>query len=295
MKQVTVLFGGRRQGVFLLDEPHVVIGRGRSAHIALDGNPIVSRQHAVIRADQDSHVLEDLGGANGTYLNDALVSQARLRAGDRIVLGKHTLRYEEATPEAASLAGRSRAAHDNEDDVQTRRTEVVGDSASGETEAAEEPGQRHALKTARRGAPPPWAAPASLASAGGGGSAGSERTVAATRHELENLLEQMKVKAGPHLSINREGRIDLIALTDPPVLVGYTDACRVRLAGRRWVGRVAASLYEEGGAWWIHACSAFWNPVTVGSSRVRTKRKLMTGTAISVGDLRARFSQGEQP
>jgi pSer/pThr/pTyr-binding forkhead associated (FHA) protein len=103
VKQITVLFNGRKQVVHLLDEPHVVIGRGRSAHISLDGNPIVSRQHAVVRSELDGHIVEDLGGANGTYLNDALVSQARLRPGDRIVLGKHTLRYEEATPEASSI------------------------------------------------------------------------------------------------------------------------------------------------------------------------------------------------
>ena len=62
MKQITVLFSGRKQAVYLLDEAHVVIGRGRSAHIALDGNPIVSRQHAVIREELGEHIIEDLGG-----------------------------------------------------------------------------------------------------------------------------------------------------------------------------------------------------------------------------------------
>ena len=87
MKQVTVLFNGRKQATYLLDEPHIVIGRGRSAHIPLDGNPIVSRQHAVIRSELDAHVLEDLGGANGTFVNDKQIGKHTLRPGDRIMGG----------------------------------------------------------------------------------------------------------------------------------------------------------------------------------------------------------------
>jgi ribosomal protein L40E len=55
---------------------------------------VVSRVHADIRVDGDSVYLEDVGSANGTYVNhNALPKGNRhlLRAGDRISLGKGDL------------------------------------------------------------------------------------------------------------------------------------------------------------------------------------------------------------
>ena len=286
-KQITVLFSGRKQATYLLDEPHVVIGRGRSAHIPLDGNPIVSRQHAVIRVELDSHILEDLGGANGTYLNDALVTQARLRPGDRIVLGKHTLRYEPATPEAKSLAGAAREDAGTEDDVSTRLVPAL--------EENDGPPPPRAIPQKPAAIQPPWARPApAQRPVEMGGVPGNERTVAASKEELEILLAQMKVKSGPHLSINRGGKIALVPLVQSPVLVGYTKECPVRLKGSRWFGKVAAAFVKDGESWWIQARSPFWNTVVVGSTRVRRKLKLSTGVTITVADLKARFSLGEQ-
>jgi pSer/pThr/pTyr-binding forkhead associated (FHA) protein len=52
---------------------------------------IVSRIHADIRIEGDSYFIEDVGSSNGTYINNAplpLGNRHRLRAGDRISLGK---------------------------------------------------------------------------------------------------------------------------------------------------------------------------------------------------------------
>ncbi len=283
MKQLVLLWGGKKQAVYLLDEPHVVIGRGRSAHIPLDGNPIVSRQHAVIRSELDAHVLEDLGGANGTFVNDQKIGQVRLRLGDRIVLGKHTLRYEEASPEAVSL----------------KRKEPLQDDPDEESPATVQAMQ--AMPPTSKGGPPPapWQMAGNMGGAvgpgaGGGTGTGGERTVAASKGELESLLAQMKVKAGPHVSIMRRGKIDLVPLDEPPILVGHTDECRIRLKGNRWFGRVAAAMDSEGGDWQIFAKSPFWNPVTVNGTKLKKKRKLNDGATIAVGDLKFRFSIGEQ-
>ena len=86
MKQVTVLFNGQKQKSLLLDVPEVLIGRGSRVHVPLDDNPIVSRRHASIRSEMDYHVLKDLGGANGTFVNESRVKEVRLRLGDRIIL-----------------------------------------------------------------------------------------------------------------------------------------------------------------------------------------------------------------
>lgn len=55
---------------------------------------IVSRIHADIRMEGDTYYIEDVGSANGTYINSkplASGDQHRLRAGDRIALGKGNL------------------------------------------------------------------------------------------------------------------------------------------------------------------------------------------------------------
>ncbi|MGB3694014.1 MAG: FHA domain-containing protein [Spirulinaceae cyanobacterium] len=52
---------------------------------------IVSRIHADIRVEGDTYFLEDVGSANGTYVNHTPLSSGnrhRLRPGDRIALGK---------------------------------------------------------------------------------------------------------------------------------------------------------------------------------------------------------------
>ncbi len=55
---------------------------------------IVSRVHADIRIEGDAYFIEDVGSSNGTYINHAPLLQGnrhRLRAGDRIAMGKGDL------------------------------------------------------------------------------------------------------------------------------------------------------------------------------------------------------------
>ncbi|HEY9874435.1 MAG TPA: FHA domain-containing protein [Candidatus Obscuribacterales bacterium] len=55
---------------------------------------IVSRVHADIRAEGDAYFIEDVGSANGTYVNHTPLPRGnrhRLRPGDRISLGKGDL------------------------------------------------------------------------------------------------------------------------------------------------------------------------------------------------------------
>lgn len=52
---------------------------------------IVSRIHACLRVEGDVHYIEDVGSSNGTYVNNMPLpagNRHRLRAGDRIALGK---------------------------------------------------------------------------------------------------------------------------------------------------------------------------------------------------------------
>lgn len=55
---------------------------------------IVSRIHADLRIEGDAHYIEDVGSANGTYINNTPLypgNRHRLQSGDRIALGKGDL------------------------------------------------------------------------------------------------------------------------------------------------------------------------------------------------------------
>ncbi|MBD2126162.1 FHA domain-containing protein [Microcoleus sp. ZQ-A2] len=57
----------------------------------LPDSDVVSRIHAHILVQENTYLIEDLGSANGTYLNDSLLrplTQYQLKLGDRIDLGK---------------------------------------------------------------------------------------------------------------------------------------------------------------------------------------------------------------
>lgn len=67
------------------------IGRHPSNDITLD-DITVSRRHCRMKLDSEGRLfLEDLGSTNGSYVNEALVEQARLTSGDRLMIGKFHL------------------------------------------------------------------------------------------------------------------------------------------------------------------------------------------------------------
>ncbi len=64
----------------------LTIGRSEKCKLVLDDEEL-SRRHAVIKHRNGSFEIEDLGSANGTYLNGESVQTARLKSGDRIEMG----------------------------------------------------------------------------------------------------------------------------------------------------------------------------------------------------------------
>ena len=79
--------------VYFLVQERTVIGRGPEADLQLpDG--LVSRKHALIRIEDNSIILEDLGSTNGTLVNSEPVGMRQLVPGDRIAMGETTLVFE---------------------------------------------------------------------------------------------------------------------------------------------------------------------------------------------------------
>lgn len=80
---VTLTVAGRRHEI---TSPRVVLGRSREADVRVaDVN--VSRRHAEVRQEGAGYWLVDLGSTNGVEVNGKRTERARLRDGDRILLG----------------------------------------------------------------------------------------------------------------------------------------------------------------------------------------------------------------
>ena len=77
----------------LLASGKLSIGRSAGNDLVLD-SALVSRSHAHLECAAGHCAVEDLGSANGTYLNDRRVSRASLSAGDRLRLGDVELIYQ---------------------------------------------------------------------------------------------------------------------------------------------------------------------------------------------------------
>jgi adenylate cyclase len=84
----------------LPDGATLVVGRGAGCDVMVQ-NPNISRRHAQMRVAPDSVELQDLGSANGTFVNGDRGPRMLAHNGDVITFGTATFRLERA-PETAS-------------------------------------------------------------------------------------------------------------------------------------------------------------------------------------------------
>jgi hypothetical protein len=89
--------------------PAVTVGRHSSCDIQVD-DPGVSRQHARITWRETGYAIEDLGSANGTFVNGERLTVPRLlRDGDAIGLGQAVLLGFQASPAVSPVEPPARA------------------------------------------------------------------------------------------------------------------------------------------------------------------------------------------
>lgn len=81
------LTGSTKGETFLLKSNRIVMGRSEKADIRVMDIKS-SREHAEITKVGNDWILTDLGSQNGIVLNDQKVSQAKLKEGDKIIIGQ---------------------------------------------------------------------------------------------------------------------------------------------------------------------------------------------------------------
>jgi predicted component of type VI protein secretion system len=105
---------GRPVKSFTFKKEQIKIGRNPDSDIFLD-NPGISREHFKIELNSRGYYeVEDLGSANGTYLNDELIQREPLMNNDVIRAGKFSLwvNYEEDRRGSAGGAAGSPTAYE---------------------------------------------------------------------------------------------------------------------------------------------------------------------------------------
>jgi HD-GYP domain-containing protein (c-di-GMP phosphodiesterase class II) len=75
-----------------LDSPQLIVGRGSEPDFYIP-DPKASRRHARILAVHNRYYVQDLGSANGTFINGHKVNNERLTHGDLVAFGKTVFRF----------------------------------------------------------------------------------------------------------------------------------------------------------------------------------------------------------
>ncbi|HNW94606.1 MAG TPA: DUF3662 domain-containing protein [Anaerolineaceae bacterium] len=90
-----LIINGKEQAA--LEKAVIKIGRRSTSDIVLN-DPMISRDHVQLRAEQGKYLLFDLSSTGGTFINNRQVHTAVLKPGDVIRLGKTLLVYNQELP-----------------------------------------------------------------------------------------------------------------------------------------------------------------------------------------------------
>lgn len=105
MASIRVIQGPDKGRTFELRPGDNVVGREDSATITLN-DQTASRAHACIKVDNGRSMLNDMGSANGTFLNGVKISQsAGLKRGDQVRCGSTLIVFQGDTTTASQPLG----------------------------------------------------------------------------------------------------------------------------------------------------------------------------------------------
>ncbi len=90
-----------------LEKEIITIGRDQDNDLPLR-NPQVSRHHARLRRIGTTHIIEDLGSTNGTFVNGERVTSRQLAPGDQIQISVFVIAYSGAMLQPVSTEGNIR-------------------------------------------------------------------------------------------------------------------------------------------------------------------------------------------
>ena len=99
MAKLILSFDGKIIKEYELDQELITIGRKPGNDIQID-NLAVSGTHAKILTILNDSFIEDLDSTNGTLINGERITKHALCNGEKVIIGKHALEYENDADEA---------------------------------------------------------------------------------------------------------------------------------------------------------------------------------------------------
>ena len=99
MAKLVLKFEGVVQKELPLLESTVTIGRVADNNLQIE-HPSVSGHHCRIFLDQQHYFVEDTNSTNGTHVNNHRVTRTQLKNGDVLLIGKHTIDFEDAAEDS---------------------------------------------------------------------------------------------------------------------------------------------------------------------------------------------------
>jgi len=102
-------------------DKQILVGRSSDLDMVLVED-MVSRKHARIAMQGDQIWIEDLGSTNGTFVNGEKIKRARLKEGDRVLIGTSILKLIAADSAPESSTSQTDAKRELESVAQQRRT-----------------------------------------------------------------------------------------------------------------------------------------------------------------------------
>ncbi len=103
----------------IVNDKPIIVGRSSDLDMVLVED-MVSRKHARITMQQDQIWIEDLGSTNGSFVNGEKIKRARLKEGDRVLIGTSILKV--IAGEGAQRADSTDAKANLENVAAARRT-----------------------------------------------------------------------------------------------------------------------------------------------------------------------------
>jgi len=129
-----------------VDKETLTIGRKSDNDIHID-NLAVSGAHAKILTILNDSFIEDLGSTNGTFVNGNRITKHALQNGESIVIGKHELKYINASAESGESEFEKTMiirpdtdgmpeSHEADKDIENSIGKIASDLASAGTETS---------------------------------------------------------------------------------------------------------------------------------------------------------------
>lgn len=127
----------------------IIIGRSSELDMVLIED-MVSRRHAKIQATDDEIAIMDLGSTNGTFVNGEKIKKARLKEGDRILIGTSIVKLVTVDPATAMSEADARQQLEKRGQQQALKTQTTNRAMSGSIEEIPLPDLLQLFSTSKR-------------------------------------------------------------------------------------------------------------------------------------------------